>query len=283
MSGIERSPVFAFAFMSLILSACGGEEYSNALADGSSPTALSEGGSWSTPLVDGTNASSDGFTSVDTGSETALRPGVYGTDIASTNGGSENAVTWISKSGRYVTAIRGNNAVFGNVEETSEEGVLEGTATSVFFNGTWNRDEGSLIGLVIDPVSLIYSITGDFSANAELTRFVDLSNDAQSLSDLSGSYTSTDMTTTFTIDGTGGLSGADSTGCVFDGEISVQASSVNVVDVTFDASNCGSTSSSSASERNGRYTGLGSYDSVNFIISLYSINGTVILPFQGRR
>ncbi|EDM46879.1 hypothetical protein MDG893_13274 [Marinobacter algicola DG893] len=264
-----------------MITACGGDENSQPLADGSNPTALAEGGAWSTPLVDGTNGSSDSLGSANDGGDTGLRPGVYLTDITSNTGGSDEAVTWISGSGRFVTAINSVNSVFGNVEADSEGTRLSGSAANLFYTDQWNRAEGSLNGIVEDSQSLSYSVSGDYNASAALIRLVDLSNESISPGILSDSYLSLDQTTTFTIGSQGGLSGSDSTGCVFDGQISIQSSNVNVFDVTFDATNCGPTSISSPSERNGRYNGLGSYDSINFRISFMSANGTVILPFQG--
>lgn len=281
MSGMVCGKYLPIIFSGLLISACGGDENSQPLADGGNPTALTEGGSWSTPLVDGTNGSSDSLVSENDGSDTGLRPGIYLTDIAADNGGSDEAITWISSSGRFATAINSVNSVFGTVEAAPDGGQFSGNAANLYYTNKWNRAEGSLNGLVVDSQSLSYTISGNYNANAVLARLVDLSNESINLGILSGSYLSFDQTTSFTIGSQGGLSGSDSTGCVFDGEISIQASNVNVFDVTFDASNCGATTTSSPSERNGRYTGVGSYNSVNFVISFMSANSTVILPFQG--
>lgn len=281
MSGMVRGKYLPIILSSLLISACGGSENSQPLADGGNPSALAEGGAWSTPLVDGTNGSSESLASANDGSDTGLRPGIYVTDIASNTGGSDEAITWISSSGRFVTAINAVNSVFGTLEAASDGVQFSGSAANLFYTDQWNRAEGSLNGIVEDAQSLSYTISGDYNANAVLARLVDLSNESISLSILSGSYLSFDQTTSFTIGSQGGVSGSDSTGCVFDGEISIQASNVNVFDITFDASNCGATSTSSASERNGRYNGVGSYDSINFVISFMSANNTVILPFQG--
>ena len=266
---------------SLLITACGGSDNSEPLADGGNPSALTEGGAWSTPLVDGTNGSSDSLTAVNDGGDTGLRPGVYLTAIASSNGGSDEAITWISSSGRFATAINAVNSIFGTIEAGTNEGQVSGSAANLFYTDQWNRAEGSLSGIVEDSQSLSYSITGNFNANAVLVRLVDLSNEPISVSILSKSYLSLDQTTSFTIGSQGGLSGSDSTGCVFDGEVKIQASNVNVFDVTFEATNCGATATSSPSERNGRYNGIGSYDSTNSRISFMSANSTVILPFQG--
>lgn len=281
MSGMvlsSRLPVIASC---LLIAACGGDENSQPLADGSNPTALVEGGSWSTPLVDGTNGSSDSLGSANDGGDTGLRPGVYLTDIVSNNGGSDEAITWISGSGRFVTAINSVNSVFGNVEADSQGAQISGSAVNLFYTSQWNRAEGTLNGIVEDSQSLSYGISGEYNASAALIRLVDLSNEPITLGILSDSYLSLDQTTTFTIGSQGGLTGSDSTGCVFDGQISIQSSNVNVFDVTFDANNCGATTTSSPSERNGRYIGLGSYDSINLRINIMSANNTVILPFQG--
>ncbi|MEP1706501.1 MAG: hypothetical protein ABJJ82_19295, partial [Marinobacter sp.] len=187
----------------------------------------------------------------------------------------------ISGSGRFVTAINSVNSVFGNVEADSEGAQFSGSAANLFYTDQWNRAEGSLNGIVEDPQSLSYSISGEYNGSAALMRLVDLSNESISLDILSDSYLSLDQTTSFTIGSQGGLTGSDSTGCVFDGQISIQSSSVNVFDVTFEATNCGAIPTSSPSERNGRYNGLGSYDSINLRISFMSANNTVILPFQG--
>ncbi|MDX1561211.1 MAG: hypothetical protein R3193_20045 [Marinobacter sp.] len=281
MSGMVRGKYLPIILSGLLITACGGSENSEPLADGDDPSALAEGGTWSTPLVDGTNGSSDSLTGVNDGGGTGLRPGVYLTAIASSNGGSDEAITWISSSGRFVTAINAVNSIFGTIEAGANEGQVSGSAASLFYTDQWNRAEGSLTGIVEDPQSLSYSITGNFNANAVLVRLVDLSNEPISLSILSKSYLSLDQTTSFTIGSQGGLSGSDSTGCVFDGEVNIQASNVNVFDVTFEATNCGANSTSSPSERNGRYNGVGSYDSTNSRISFMSANSTVILPFQG--
>ncbi|MCR8916477.1 hypothetical protein FDP08_19585 [Marinobacter panjinensis] len=281
MSGMVRCNCLPIILSSLLISACGGSENSQPLADGSSPTALAEGGSWSTPLVDGTNGSSESLASANDGGDTGLRPGIYLTDIASDNGSSDEAITWISSSGRFATAINGTNSIFGTLEATSDGSQFSGSAANLFYTNQWNRVDGSLNGIIEDSQSLSYTISGNFNANAVLARLIDLSNQSISLSILSGSYLSFDQTTSFTIGSQGGISGSDATGCVFDGEISIRASNINVFDITFDARNCGATSTSSPSERNGRYNGVGSYDSINFVISFMSANSTVILPFQG--
>lgn len=282
MSGTVFSKLLSVILSCVVIAACGGNENSQPLADGSSPTPLAEGGSWSTPLVDGTNGSSDSLGSANDGSGTGLRPGVYLTDLASTNGGSDQAITWISGSGRFATAVNGVNSIIGSLEANSDASQFSGSAANLFYaNQRWNRDEGSLDGAVLDSLSLSYTISGEFSANAVLSRLVDLSNESITLNILSGSYLSSDQTTSFTIDSQGGVSGSDSTGCVFDGEVSIQSASINVFDVTFEATNCGGSSISSPSERNGRYIGVGSYNSSDLRVSFMSANNTVLLPFQG--
>lgn len=281
MSGTLIGKHLPIALSALLMTACGGDDTSQPLADGSDPTALAEGGAWSTPLVDGTNGSSDSLQGVNDGGNTGLRPGVYLTAIASDNGNSDEAITWISGSGQFATAINAVNSVFGTIEAESDDVQFGGSAANLFYTDQWNRAEGSVSGIVEDSQSLSYTISGEYNANAILVRLVDLSNEPISLSILSKSYLSLDQTTSFTIGSQGGLSGSDSTGCVFDGQVSIQASNINVFDVTFDATNCGATPTSSPSERNGRYTGVGSYNSTDLMISFMSANNTVILPFQG--
>lgn len=93
----------------------------------------------------------------------------------------------------------------------------------------------------------------------------------------------TDNTNTFTIGPDGGVIGSDQRGCNFLGQVVIPDKTINVFELTYDASNCLAApgEEATADDRNGEYTGLGTYDSSGNEVIFYSRNGTVAMFFKG--
>jgi len=92
----------------------------------------------------------------------------------------------------------------------------------------------------------------------------------------------TENTNTFTIHSDGAITGSDQRGCNFFGQVVIPDRTVNVFELTYEA-NCPAVPDEEAAEddRNGEYTGLGTYDSSGNEVIFYSRNGSVAMFFKG--
>ncbi|MGF2736595.1 hypothetical protein [Marinobacter sp. DUT-1] len=262
-----------------LLSACGGEEYSQPLApQGNPPSPLFE--PWTPP----TN------TQTETGdSEPAvslpISPGYYETTV-SVEGGStySGAATILDPDGNFVTFISPNDATFGVLVGAGENQII-GAGTNIFYSDTWSQVDGSVSGQATDLESATLDVeapdTG-YRSVVELSRNNSISDTPISLAELSGSYLMQDtglVTTQITIDSDGIVTGTDQRGCIFNGSANIPDGSVNVFQVRFTAENCGSSGGSNAEQRNGNYAALGIFGGDQVLV--VGTNGVVIAYFRG--
>jgi len=93
----------------------------------------------------------------------------------------------------------------------------------------------------------------------------------------------TENTNTFTIHSDGSVTGNDQLNCVFLGQVAIPDKTINVFELTYEASNCLAApgEEATADDRNGEYTGLGTYDSSGNEVIFYSRNGSVAMFFKG--
>ncbi len=119
-----------------------------------------------------------------------------------------------------------------------------------------------LPGSVSDANTFVFAGTSSPEPAFLAVRLSRHTEPAITLEELSGSYTgghhlrSDGRRATFTIDSNGVVTGADDKGCVFNGQVSNLESNYRVFDIDFEASNCQG-DDIPASERNGRFTGVG--------------------------
>lgn len=100
------------------------------------------------------------------------------------------------------------------------------------------------------------SITGTSKSGEVITSTFalsinDESKDGASLSTVTGNYVDSEQSASIAIDSAGVLSGSDDNGCIYNGNVTVPESSVNVYSLSIDVSSC--------AEFSGSYTGLATY------------------------
>lgn len=262
-----------------LLSACGGEEYSQPLApQGNPPSPLFE--PWTPP----TNTQTESGNSEPVVS-LPISPGFYETTVTVEGGDTFAGVaTIIDPDGSFVTFISQTDATFGVLAGTGENQII-GAGTNIFYSDTWSQIDGSVSGQAADSESATLNVqapeTG-YQSVVELSRNNSISNTPISLTELSGTYLmqNTDVVTTqVTINSDGTLTGSDQRGCAFNGSVIIPDGSVNVFRTIFTAENCGSSGGSSAEQINGEYRALGIFGGDQILV--IGTNSKVVAYFRG--
>ncbi|RBP29152.1 hypothetical protein DET50_11051 [Marinobacter pelagius] len=262
-----------------LLSACGGQEYSQPLApQGNPPSPLFE--PWTPP----TN------TQTETGDSEPvvslpISPGYYETTVNVEEGNTYSGVaTIIDPDGSFVTFISQTDATFGVLGGTGENQIV-GAGTNIFYSETWDQVDGTVSGQATDSETATLKVeapeTG-YRSVVELSRSNGISDTPIAIADLAGSYLMQDsnvVTTQITINADGSLTGTDQRGCIFNGSVNIPDTSVNVFRVLFTAENCGSSGGSSAEQRNGDYRALGVFGGDQILV--IGTNSAVITYFRG--
>ncbi|MCG8519635.1 MAG: hypothetical protein MI794_16730 [Pseudomonadales bacterium] len=227
----------------------------------------------------GGGGSSSGNPSQGTGKK--LSPGGYLTTITSEDGSIEEAVSLLSPTGKFVTYYFFDDISIGTLE-FGASGSISGSGQDIYFDGTsWQSVPGSLSGQVETPgkATLSPDIPG-VETSAVFERENQFSDSGITMMELSGTYSMSGSivhTTAVTIAEDGTLTGSDETGCVFNGSTTIPETQYNVFELIFEASNC------SDALRNGRFAGLGAYDSELGELSFAGTDNEVTAVFIGTK
>ncbi|ROT93634.1 hypothetical protein EB809_20200 [Marinobacter sp. R17] len=230
----------------------------------------------------GGDSSSEGPTSAKANSSADLPPGAYYTVINYDSGGSDEAVTFLSSSGKFVTAVDSPDITIGTLKFGSDNSIT-GTGTDVFYTTSWETSSGSVSGSIQAKGNATLTATAPgYESTVTLEREDDYSDRGVTLAEVSDTYsmTASGSTTTITIAADGSLTGSDTSGCVYNGQLTIPDTDYNVFEVSFKASNCGG---SDGELRNGQYSGLGAYDPEKDEVQFLGSDGEVAAAFLGTR
>ncbi|PCM45808.1 hypothetical protein [Marinobacter sp. ANT_B65] len=186
-----------------------------------------------------------------------LAPGGYATGIVYGDGSTEEAITLLSPTGKFVTVVYLDSITVGTLQFGSD-GSISGSGTDVTFDSSWETINGTLTGktLTSGTATITAGIAG-VENKVTLERDHQYSDLGITMSALTGTYSMSDpevYPTTVTVAEDGTITGSDTTGCAFNGSVSIPDTKYNVFEVSYKASNCAD------SLRNGQFFGLGAYD-----------------------
>lgn len=218
--------------------------------------------------------------------------GVYGYQPTTVLGDPEvvgSGVALISTTGRMIVAtedvvafsrVEHNGASFTgdlvHVDFTKPDGVSQ---FSIF--GKRDQESGA------DPLTnLVGTIENEDGGLEQTYRLVKQSEPAPiaSIADIATTYRFTDeagIVTVLTIDDQGGLSGTDTTGCTYSGQVYAPDSESHLIEAAYTASNCGSTTSVTGQQRDGSYNALGYFDAELYTLALFGASEDVVHRFAG--
>lgn len=195
--------------------------------------------------------------------------GVYGYQPTTVLGDPEvvgSGVALISTTGRMIVAtedvvafsrVEHNGASFTgdlvHVDFTKPDGVSQ-------FSIFGKRDEESGADPLTNLVGTIENEDGGLEQTYRLVKQSEPAPPIASIADIATTYRFTDeagIVTVLTIDDQGGLSGTDTTGCTYSGQVYAPDSESHLIEAAYTASNCGSTTSVTGQQRDGSYNALG--------------------------
>lgn len=211
-----------------------------------------------------------------------LPPGAYYTVIDYDSGGSDEAVTFLSSTGKFVSAVDSPDITVGTLRFGSDD-TISGTGTDVFYTTSWETVSGSISGSIQSKGKATLNATAPgYESTVTLEREDTYSDLGVTLAQVSGTYSMmvSGSTTTITIAADGTLTGSDSSGCAYNGQLTIPNTDYNVYEVSFTASGCGG---SDGALRNGQYTGLGAYDPDAGEVQFVGSDGEVAAAFVGTR
>jgi len=184
--------------------------------------------------------------------------GVYSGTSTSSSYGTIAVDGVVAQNGRaFFFAPNQGDIYAGTVNETND--TVTGPLTAYAPVGYQFPDGSSVTSLSINANTVPQStLSGTFSGGGEsgtfTLGFVSSYEESSSLSKIAGTYTYTQTTSTstdtlsITVDSTGLVTGSDSTGCVYNGQVSLIDSSKDAYDVTATITSCGAL--------NGTYKGV---------------------------
>lgn len=216
-----------------------------------------------------------------------LEPGAFNTTIQFDGGEIADAITLLSSSGKFVTAVIDDDDVtLGNIS-FSAPNTLSGTGSNVFFSSGYQSVQGQLNGTVSSPERATIDVTAPgYASVTTLVRDNSFSDAGAQFSQINDTFTDVvgGITTSVTVASDGTITGSDTTGCVINGTASIPDPQYNVFDIEVTASNCGEISGgATASQRNGDYSALGAYNQSSDELVVGGTNGEVTLIFFGTK
>ncbi|MGO3295394.1 MAG: hypothetical protein ACTILN_06955 [Marinobacter sp.] len=215
-----------------------------------------------------------------------LQPGAFFIGRQFSDRPTVEGVSLISSTGKFVVIFSSHSLTFGNLQ-FSDSGNISGQLDQYIYRSPWERTDGSLSGEVKSSERADLTASGPgVTSNSVLFRDQSSSGPGVTMGALSGTYTVTDPDNTswITVDPIGQVTGGDQ-GCVFNGEVAIPDSSINLFEINYEAENCSALPNEDAlaSDRNGEFSGLGRYDRSRSEIYFYSRNGTVAKMFIGTK
>lgn len=229
---------------------------------------------------------------------TDLKPGVYFTGRVFSDGSTAEGIGLLSKTGKLFSTLGKGSFTFADVT-FSDSGKISGQLEELRLSeesgeNAWVKATGTLSGEVeSSEEATLTPKAGDLSTNIVLVRNNKPSAVGITLEKIATTYTSTDPSSSITINTNGVLEGGDfepeptksDTDCTFSGQVVIPDETVNVFEVTYDAEGCSGRADENASDtdRNGTYSGLGTYNEAEGELVFYSQNGTVARKFTGTR
>lgn len=224
-----------------------------------------------------------GGSSSDSTSQTTsikLAPGGYLTTVTFADGSTDEAGTFLSPSGKFVSAFYFDDISVGNLS-FGDAGSIDGNFTDVLFDGSWQTVSGTLSGQAANVGKATLTAKASGVVNKVVLERDDQFSDAGvTLAEITGTYSmsgSDVYTTAVTIAADGTITGSDETGCAFNGTATIPNTKYNVFEVAFEASNCGD------ALRNGQFSGLGAYDSELRELNFVGTDNEVAAVFVGTK
>ena len=171
--------------------------------------------------------------------------GIWVGDITYTNGSVDDAYLLIAPDGetRFVDSDEQGKAKVTLVDHENYTATMKSFGTNYAtgsMSGTYSKSRFKGEAFFGGTKASDY----DFSKDSQ-------SSNTASFATIKGNYVSVDYTASVAIDADGIISGSNTDGCQYNGQISIPDSTVNIYKVAFTASSCGS--------YNGEYSGLATY------------------------
>jgi hypothetical protein len=185
----------------------------------------------------------------------------------------------------------GSNSLISCKLEVTDDAISGSLTFYNLVSGQWELEEGVISGTVTtsETANLVIKTDSDMSATVKIDRLNDESDRGISLAVLSGTYfmaqadnPSGDFDMSFTIDANGALTGSDSTGCAFNGEITIPDPKLSIFEMEYTAGNCGDSNSVGGEDRNGQFASFGIYGASTGYIEIVGANGKVPSFFGGQ-
>lgn len=205
-----------------------------------------------------------------------LNPGVYTYAPISGPAPVSPIFALLSTTGRLAMSTD-NGGLFSHIRVSD---TLTFTADTIDLLAGFSSEVESIFGVPeqgSEPFSIIGSMmdaNGNLAERFRLTRMDAQSQGVLTSDTLARTYASlwsSEITTTFTIEPDGTLTGSDTTGCLFEGEAFLPDPSLNLVEARFTASGCTASEVATGEERNGDFNALGSM--IDDKLSLHMTNG----------
>jgi len=223
-------------------------------------------------------------------SATELKSGVYNIGRLFSNGSTKEGLSLISPTGKFVANLDKASFTFGNIS-FSASGDISGTIDEFILGPPWKITSGSLSGQVVSSDEANLRAQKDsLSTNSVLLRIPASSDTGLTLEKISTTYNMSDPgkdpVITIAPDGaiTGGT-GVDQRDCVFNGQVTIPDESTNVFELTYTASLCANDPDEDAlgKDRDGEFSGLGTYNASEGELLFYARNKVVAWKFLGTR
>lgn len=140
--------------------------------------------------------------------------------------------------------VNGENFTISTLSSFISPGNLSDNYYAALFN-----ENGTASGTISKTEIAGTSEFTNQTANFSLTKEAELTNLGADLADVVGNYVTPDYLTSISFDVDGMISGLDDEGCLYNGQLSIPATNINVYEVSLVVENCG--------EANDTYAGLG--------------------------
>ncbi|WP_166260498.1 hypothetical protein [Marinobacter salicampi] len=232
----------------------------------------------------GGSSGSDSPTAPASSLKDQVAPGVYTTELVDDSGKiTEGFVSILSPTGKHVVAVNQADMTTGALEFRTD-GTFSGVGQRIFVKDGWKIRNLDIKGKVGDDRESLQLVTNDY--RAALSRKNELSDQPISLELISGSYTRTtaDGDTVFTLNGESLDGFSADTSCVYNGQVAIPDTSINVIEISFLAENCKDVQQTTGEQRNGQFTALATYDNEgNGTLTFVGNNGEVNVLFLGER